>query len=425
LHAVASEAGPCHDAFVRTNTRMSTNLERPSLLRRLAALGAVETESEDDRLRRSTLVLWTCLVCALTPMWVVTYFALGLPLPGAIPLGYLLVTITLLVRFARTKRYESFRTTQLTLTLLLPFALQWSLGGFAASSAVSLWALASVLGAIMFSGTREAVPWFGAYLALLAVSTALEPVLDPAAIPAPVQIAFFAGNLAGPSLVAYLLLQYFVRERDREHARSERLLLNVLPPTVAGRLKLRDEVIADRFEEATVLFADIVGFTPLSAALQPEDVVELLDDVFSAFDRLADEHGLEKIKTIGDAYMVAGGIPIARRDHCEAVADMALEMLRECDGRRIRGNKLRLRIGVDTGPVVAGVIGRRKFIYDLWGDTVNTASRMESHGVVGSIQVTERVYERLCDRYRFESREPINVKGKGIMPAWILQGRLG
>ena len=214
---------------VRANTHVNAGPERPSPLRRLAALGAVEAETEEDRLRRSTLVLWTCLVCALTPMWVVTYFALGLFLPGAIPLGYLIVTIALLVRFARTKRYAPFRTTQLALTLLLPFALQWSLGGFAASSAVSLWALASVLGAIMFSGTRDAVPWFVAYLALLAVSTALEPVLDPAAIPAPVQIAFFAGNLAGPSLVAYVLLQYFVREREREHARSERLLLNVLP----------------------------------------------------------------------------------------------------------------------------------------------------------------------------------------------------
>jgi class 3 adenylate cyclase len=274
----------------------------------------------------------------------------------------------------------------------------------------------------MFSGTREAVPWFGAYLALLAVSTALEPVLEPAAIPAAVRIAFFAGNLAGPSLVAYLLLQYFVREREREHARSERLLLNVLPAPVAARLKRRDDVIADRFPEATVLFADIVDFTPLSAALAPEDVVALLDDVFTAFDRLADERGLEKIKTIGDAYMVAGGIPTPRGDHCEAVAEMALAMLRECDGRRAGGSGLRLRIGIDTGPVVAGVIGRRKFIYDLWGDTVNTASRMESHGAPGSIQVTERVHARLCDRYHLEPREPIEVKGKGPMRTWLLVG---
>jgi len=292
-----------------------------------------------------------------------------------------------------------------------------------ASSGVSLWALSSALGALMFSGTRAAVPWFVAYIALLGVSTALEPVLEPATIPSGVRIAFFAGNLAGPSLVAYLLLQYFVREREREHARSERLLLNVLPAPVAARLKRREDVIADRFPEATVLFADIVDFTPLSSSLPPEDVVALLDDVFTAFDRLVDAHGLEKIKTIGDAYMVAGGIPTPREDHCEAVADMALAMLQECDRRRAGGDGLRLRIGIDVGPVVAGVIGRRKFIYDLWGDTVNTASRMESHGVPDAIQVTERVRERLSDRYRFEPRETIDVKGKGPMATWLLRGR--
>ncbi len=403
---------------------MSIDGERSSPLRRLAALGAVGTDTEEQRLRRSTLVLSTCLVCVLTPLWVVTYFALGLPVPASIPLGYLVVSIALLTWFARTRRYVAFRTIQLALTLLLPFALQWSLGGFVGSSGVSLWALSAALGALMFSGTREAVPWFVAYLALLAVSTALEPFLEPAAIPEPIRIAFFAGNLAGPSLVAYVLLQYFVREQQREHARSERLLLNVLPAPVAARLKRRDEVIADRFAEATVLFADIVDFTPLSAALAPEDVVALLDDLFTAFDRLADEKGLEKIKTIGDAYMVAGGIPTPRGDHCEAVTEMAFAMLRECEGRRAGGSDLQLRIGIDTGPVVAGVIGRRKFIYDLWGDTVNTASRMESHGAPGSIQVTERVHARLCDRYRMEPRESIEVKGKGPMRTWLLVGPL-
>jgi class 3 adenylate cyclase len=396
--------------------------ERAPPLRWLAALGAVETDTEEERLRRSTLVLSTSLVCVLSPFWIVTYFALGLPVPASIPLGYLVASIAMLVWFARTRRYVPFRTIQLALTILLPFALQWSLGGFVASSAVSLWALAAALGALMFSGTREAVPWFVAYLALIAVSTALEPVLEPAPIPRAVRIAFFAGNLAGPSLVAYLLLQYFVRAREREHARSERLLLNVLPAPVAARLKRSDDVIADRFPEATVLFADIVNFTPLSAELAPEEVVALLDDVFTAFDRLADERGLEKIKTIGDAYMVAGGIPTPRADHCEAVAEMALAMLHECDGRRAGGSTLRLRIGMDSGPVVAGVIGRRKFIYDLWGDTVNIASRMESQGAPGSIQVTERVHARLCDRYRLEPREPIEVKGKGLMNTWFLVG---
>jgi class 3 adenylate cyclase len=307
----------------------------------------------------------------------------------------------------------------LALTLVLPFALQWSLGGFAASSGVSLWALTAPLGALLFVGTRPAVPWFVVYLALLAASTVLEPFLEPATIPEPVRLALFAANVSAVSLVAYLLLQFFVRERDREHARSERLLLTVLPAPISARLKRRERVIADRFPEATVLFADIVGFTPIAAGLDPERLVALLDEVFSTFDALADDRGLEKIKTIGDAYMVAGGIPVPREDHCEAVVDMALAMLAECGARP---DGLRLRIGIDTGTVVAGVIGRRKFIYDLWGDTVNMASRMESHGVPGRIQVTSRVVDRLHGRYPFEPRGRIEVKGKGSMDTWLLAG---
>jgi class 3 adenylate cyclase len=393
-----------------------------SPVRRLAILGVLPGDDEIERIRKSTLTLSTFLICLLTPAWVITYLALGLIVPALIPAAYLIVSVASLSGFARTKRYRAFRFIQLALMLTLPFLLQWSLGGFAASSGVMVWALAAPLLALMFSGTREAVPWFVAYLVLLGLSVALEPVLDPADVPAPLRIAFFAGNVAGVSLTAYLLLQYFVRQRDRERARSEALLLNVLPGPIAVRLKEGEGVIADRFPEATVLFADIVDFTPLSASKPAEEVVQLLDDVFSAFDRLADERGLEKIKTIGDAYMVAGGIPIPRRDHCDAVADMAVAMLRVC-ARRPEG-ALQLRVGIDTGPVVAGVIGRRKFIYDLWGDTVNTASRMESQGLPGRIQVTQRVVERLGDGYRFESRGTVDVKGKGSMPTWLLDRSL-
>jgi class 3 adenylate cyclase len=387
-----------------------------SLVERLASLGAVEGDTEDERIRKGTLTISTALVGVLTPIWVVTYLALRLPLPASIPLAYLVIAAFSLAAFARTKRYRLFRMTQLVLMLALPFALQWSLGGFVASSGVCLWALLSPMGALVFAGTREAVPWFVAYLGLLAVSTGLEPFLDPATIPGWVQVAFFAGNVAGVSLTAYLLLQYFVREREREHERSERLLLNVLPAPVARRLKRQEQVIADRFEEATVLFADLVGFTPLAADLPPERLVEVLDEVFSSFDVLAEERGLEKIKTIGDAYMVAGGVPTPREDHREAVLDMAFEMLEVVRDRE----GLELRIGVDSGPVVAGVIGRRKFIYDLWGDTVNTASRMESHGIPGRIQVTERVARTLDTRFRAEPRGYVDVKGKGSMPVFLL-----
>jgi adenylate cyclase len=235
-------------------------------------------------------------------------------------------------------------------------------------------------------------------------------------------------NLLGVSTTAYVLLQYFVRARERaltelgaEREKSERLLLNVLPESVADRLRESDEVIADGFEAATVLLADIVGFTSLAQDLQPADTVALLDRVFARWDALAARHGLEKIKTIGDAYMVAGGVPRPREDHAEAIAEMALAMGGEVARCAAAGGiSLEVRIGIDSGPVVAGVIGRSKFSYDLWGDTVNTASRMEHHGVAGGIQVTERVYELLRDRYDFRLRGTIGVKGKGPMTTYLL-----
>ena len=208
-----------------------------------------------------------------------------------------------------------------------------------------------------------------------------------------------------------------------EQEKSERLLLNVLPAPIAARLKQADGVIADAHDEVTVLFADIVDFTRRSERIAPEEVVRLLDDLFSAFDQLAQQQRLEKIKTIGDAYMVVGGLPDPRPDHAEAVAEMALAMRDEVARRFDPSGPPLIRIGIDTGPVVAGVIGRSKFTYDLWGDTVNTASRMESHGVTGCIQVTARAYERLRDGYRFERRGPIPVKGKGEMVTYFLVAR--
>jgi class 3 adenylate cyclase len=235
-------------------------------------------------------------------------------------------------------------------------------------------------------------------------------------------------------LAALLLLGEAIRGRRAldaahrlllaEQERSEGLLLNVLPAPIADRLKQGEKVIADRFPEVTVLFADLVDFTASSDRSSPERVVQVLADLFTAFDRLATRHGLEKIKTVGDAYMVAGGLPVPRPDHAEAVAEMALAVREEAGRHRDpAGRPLQVRIGIDSGPVVAGVIGTAKFSYDLWGDTVNTASRMESIGVPGCIQVTDRAYRRLRDRYRFERRGPVQVKGKGELVTWFLVGR--
>jgi class 3 adenylate cyclase len=218
--------------------------------------------------------------------------------------------------------------------------------------------------------------------------------------------------------------QAYLAQIEAEREKAERLLLNILPQPIAERLKQRPAGIVDHFSAATILFADIVGFTELSARIAPLELINLLNELFSAFDYLTEKYRLEKIKTIGDSYMVAGGLPEARPDHAPAVADMALEMqetMTRFNAGRVEA--LGLRIGIHTGPVIAGVIGSKKFIYDLWGDTVNTASRMESHGVMGKIQVSQETYRCLGDTYLLEQRGAVPIKGKGELMTYFLTGR--
>ena len=225
--------------------------------------------------------------------------------------------------------------------------------------------------------------------------------------------------------LAYKTMQDCLAKLEIEQKKSQELLLNILPEAIAERLKKEQGIIADEFAAVSVMFADIVGFTQLSASILPKQLVHLLNDIFSKFDQLAEKHGLEKIKTIGDSYMVVGGLPNPRSDHAEAIAEMALDMqeaIREY--RENLGISLSIRIGIHSGPVVAGIIGKKKFIYDLWGDTVNTASRMESHGLPDTIQISEATYLLIEDQYQFKKRGSINVKGKGEMAAYLLKGRL-
>ena len=224
------------------------------------------------------------------------------------------------------------------------------------------------------------------------------------------------------------------RLRDRERAymkklrseqeRSEQLLLNILPRPIAERLKEGQRTIADIFPDVTVLFADLVGFTRMSEQLPPTELVAMLNKIFSMFDQLAEKHGLEKIKTIGDEYMAASGLPMPRADHAEAMAEMALDMLAVIERFNAKRNRgVRIRIGMNCGPVTAGIIGTKKFAYDLWGDTVNIASRMESHGIANAVQVTEATYKRLRHKYAFQRRGIIHVKGKGALCTYFLVGR--
>ena len=264
------------------------------------------------------------------------------------------------------------------------------------------------------------VSQLGAFAYYIIVNSAFGNSILPTNTP----IASWIVNIFWTCLICNLSVYLYEKLAKSEfYSRhiSEKLLLNILPESIATRLKDEENAIADSFNNVTVLFADIVGFTELSSQLPPDLVVGLLNQIFSRFDRLAEFHQLEKIKTIGDAYLVVAGLPFPRDDHAEAIADMALHMQQAILAfNQDTGQNLSIRTGINTGPVVAGVIGLKKFAYDLWGDTVNTASRMESHGIAGKIQVSETTYNCLNQHYEFEERGFINVKGKGEMKAYLL-----
>ena len=402
---------------------MRRTLAQRHPLERLAFLGVSPEDPDELRTQKAVLTFAAVGVTALATVWVGTYLVLGLVLSAAIPLGYQLASLVSLGVFSRTKSYPPFRLAQVALMTALPFLLQWSLGGYVASSAVSLWALVAVLASLFFYRARAAVPWFVVFLVLTAVSGLIDPAIaaTPAPVPDTVRVAFFVLNVGGVALVAFTLLLYSVRAQEEAFGRSEGLLANVLPASIVTRLKHERKRIAEAHDDVTVLFADVVDFTRFAERTDAERVVTVLDSVFSAFDDLARRHGLEKIKTVGDAYMLVGGLPEPRSDHADAVAAMALDMLPEI--RRlseVHGVRLDLRIGIHSGPVIAGVIGRDKYLYDVWGDTVNTASRMESHGVVGRVQVSEATFRRLDGRYACEERGIIDVKGKGPLRVYLL-----
>lgn len=402
-----------------------------TLLDRFASLGGANADSDQVRIEKRSFVQAAALYGLLGATWGSLYMALGLTLPALIPYGYVVFATAVLWSFASTGSFMVARTAILLSWVLLPLALQLTMGGFVPSSGVVLWSAAAPLGALIFS-PRESPWWSAGFLAALGVAWLLDPLLPPEPVLAPGVIrAFFALNLGGVGFAMFLVLRDFLLRLQQtrsalrqEQERSERLLLNMLPESIAQRLKDGEEVIADRLGEVTIVFADLVGFTPMAEHLPATEVVAVLNDLVADFDRLAKEHGMEKIRTLGDAYMAVAGAPHPRSDHVAAAAAMALAMLdmahRHFDPS---GAKLELRIGIDCGPVVAGVIGLHKFVYDVWGDPVNTASRMESHGAPGRIQVTPRVYERLRGSFQFEPRGVVDVKGKGPMSTYFLVGK--
>lgn len=410
-----------------------TSVFGSSWMRRFRALfgiairiGSDADDSSEERLRKALLVTISLMVLPAGVLWGSLYWIWGERIPALVPWGYDVLSLAALAVFAFTRSFPFLRAAELLLILVGPFLLLLALGGLAQSSGAIVWSFLAPLGAIVFDRPRRASLWFAAFLGLLIISLPVAPVLrsSPVALPEDVVLAFGALNIGAVSLISFTLLATFARQREAAQERVEDLLLNILPEDIARRLQEERHSIADQFDAASILFGDVVDFTPLSSRLSPAEIVALLDRLFTDFDALVDRHELEKIKTIGDAYMVAAGVPRPRPDHAHALAQMALEML-ECAAGHTRADgrgNLNLRIGINSGPVVAGVIGRRRFLYDLWGDAVNMASRMEAHGSPGKIQITRATWELIRDDFLCEPRGFVEVKGKGRVEAWYLSG---
>jgi guanylate cyclase len=395
---------------------------------RLARLGADPQDDEELSHKKALLVLLAVLILPVSAVWGSAYLALGSPV-GIVPFIYLAVSIGSLVVFARTRSFRLLLIVQLLDILLTTTAGQMLVGGFLPSGGVGLWGILAPLGALVFLEGRSAISWFAAFVVVFVLTgIAGEVLFRNADLPAWFTSTMLALNVIGAGAVAFTLLARFAHQRDTalaalrvEQEKSERLLTNILPRSIAERLKAARQTIADHLDPATILFADVVDFTPFADRLPPAEVVGILDQLFSRFDTLVERHGLEKIKTIGDCYMAAAGVPDPSPDHARRAALLALDMREavatSADGD---GSGLELRIGINSGPVIAGVIGSKRFLYDLWGDAVNTASRMESQGTPGEIQITGATYELLKDEFVCRPRGTIEVKGKGRMETWYL-----
>ena len=413
------------------------------LIARLGAAAIDATDSDELKLRKTLLMFASGLMNMAAILWLLIYWWMGLKLPTSIPLGFQVVSAAVLVIYLRTRNFNFFRLAQLGLFLFFPFVIQWSIGSFVSSSGIALLALLAPVGAMVCYGPRESIPWFFAYVLLTILSGVFDFFLakgqEGYGIPMKTVAVFFVMNFTIISTMVYLLLRHFVQERDKferklaeqhdlvraEREKSEKLLLSILPAHVAERLKHQPGTIADGFADASVMFADVVNFTRLAEELTPNQVVSFLDEVFTRFDRLTEQHGLDKIKTIGDAYMVVGGLAENRLNYADHVADMALEMIELTrSDPQMRRLGVQLHIGIATGPAIAGVIGATRFIYDVWGDTVNLASRLTSEADPGSILVDKTTFRRLGHRYSCDAPKDIEIKGKGNTTTYRLHGKL-
>lgn len=383
---------------------------------RLKPVGVAATvENPRTIVRIVTGALWFSVASAALQAGL--FFWFGEPVAGVSGLLLSASYFAAFVWFVLTGSVFGVLAISLTASAVNIVFVQLAIGGYAYSGGTMFWSISIVMSSALAFRARTTMTLGGFFVALAVVFGFMEASLQASRVaPDPTLstllfVAVLVGNLALLLLIFMTLLGRLSHERER----AEGLLLNVLPAEVAAELKQHGSTTARHYDNISVLFADIVGFTPLSAEMDPDQMVNQLNDVFSHFDGLAEHYGAEKIRTIGDNYMVAAGVPTPTPDHAKILCAMAIDMIHYAES-----GPLSFRIGINSGPAVAGVIGTRKFQYDLWGDTINTASRMESHGQPGRIQITQATHQLIKDQYPTTPRGPIDIKGKGTLTTYWL-----
>jgi guanylate cyclase len=388
---------------------------------RLIGLADEPTDDDDTHLRKRVGVA-AGYILVVAPLQLPA-LGQGLLLSWIVAATMPLISGLNLFLLARTRRFDRYVKVLVVIVLLFPAFIEVSLGGLAGASAAMVFAFLGPVFALLALGPRRATAWFVAFVVVIVGVILLDPVVSSRIPPQPypMRLVWYAANLVVPLGLTFAMLRYTDIRRRRAETHSEELLTNAIPVSIATRLKRGEVRIAESYLETTVLFADLAGFTPWARETDPARVVGFLDDLFTRFDELAAECGVEKIKTIGDAYMAVAGAPEPQSGHASAAIDLARGMLAALGvAREQSGVPLELRIGLASGPVVGGVIGQRRILFDLWGDTVNTASRMQSSGIPGRIQVAASTRELLRGACRFEEREPVEVKGLGMMTTYLL-----
>jgi guanylate cyclase len=383
------------------------------------------------KLQKSLLVISSIPFMITGVIWGMMYLLFGEIRSALIPLAYALISLSSIMYFGYSHRFDTFRFSQLLLILLLPFILMLSLGGFINGSAVILWSLLSPLGAMLFYKPSSAYKWLISFAILVFISFVVQPWLRTENNLTDYQIrVFFFINIISVGALIFMMVYYFVMKKNFFQARSESLLLNILPKEIAEELKSKGKAEAKHFDEVTVMFTDFKNFTQIAEKLTPVELVNEIDTIFKAFDNIISEHNIEKIKTIGDSYMCVGGLPVPNSTHASDVVTAALKIRQYIDQqiqkRKAEGkDPFEIRIGVHTGPVVAGIVGKTKFAYDIWGDTVNLASRMESSGEPGKLNISGTTYEKVKDRFHCTHRGKIKAKNKGEVDMYFVEGTVG